>query len=211
VGTLAPGAKKTYNLSFPIKDVLGAAEVDEWTVTAYVTTAGSTVQTAPFPVSMKATVDLSAAARFYSESGAPLGEGPLPPKVGQATTYRVFWSLGQAVHGLEDIVVTATVPANVSFDDRILSSLGNVQYDSASQIVRWDIAALAANESATAEFTVKLVPGQEDVGTFVKLLSGTVLQATDAETDTSVDATADILTTEIPEDTFATGKGTVSE
>jgi hypothetical protein len=209
VGTLAPGAKKTYNLSFPIKDILGANEVDEWNVTAYVTTAGSTVQTAPFPVSMKATVDLSASARFYSENGGPLGEGPLPPKVGQATMYRVFWSLGQAVHDLEDIVVTATIPSHVSFDDRVTSSLGSLQYDEASQIVRWDIAALAANESATAEFTVKMVPGQEDIGTFVKLLSGTVLQATDTDTEASVDATAEILTTEIPEDTFAAGKGTV--
>lgn len=209
VGVIKAGEKKTYNLSFPIKDVLGANEVDEWTATTYVTVGDSKVQTPPFPISMKASADVSASARFYSESGAPIGTGPLPPEVGEATTYRVFWKIEKAVHELEDITVSATLPPDVTWDDRVLSSLGNLQFDAATQTVRWEVSSLPANEEATAEFTVKLIPGEEDVGTFVKLLSGTVLGATDAETDTAVEAEAESLTTEIPEDTFATGKGTV--
>jgi len=209
VGVIKAGEKKTYNLSFPIKEVLGAAEVDEWTVTAYVTVGGAKVQTPPFPVSMKASANLSASARFYSESGAPIGEGPLPPEVGESTTYRVFWKIDKAVHELEDIVVTATIPPDVTWSDRILSSTGNVQFDAANQTIRWEISSLPANEEATAEFSVKLMPGDEDVGTFVKLLSGSVLSATDAETASAVEASAESFTTEIPTDTFAAGKGTV--
>jgi uncharacterized repeat protein (TIGR01451 family) len=209
VGTVKAGEKKTYNLSFPIKDTLAATEVDEWTATTYVTVGDTKVQTPPFPISMKASADLSASARFYSETGAPIGEGPLPPEVGEATTYRVFWKIEEAVHELEDVTVSATIPPDVTWDNRVLSSTGNVQFDSTTQTVRWEISSLPANEEATAEFTVRLIPGEEDAGTFVKLLSGTVLSATDAETDTAVEAEAESFTTEIPEDTFAAGKGTV--
>jgi hypothetical protein len=90
-------------------------------------------------------------------------------------------------------------------------STGNVQFDSATQTVRWEISNLPANEEATAEFTVKLIPGEEDVATFVKLLSGSVLSATDAETNSTISAEAESFTTEIPTDTFAAGKGTVIE
>ena len=211
VGLIKAGEKKTYNLSFPIKDILGATEVDEWNVTAFVTLGESKIQTPAFPISMKASADLSAEARFYSESGAPIGEGPLPPEVGESTTYRVFWKLEKAVHELESIVVTATIPPDVTWDDRILMSTGNVQFDSTTQTVRWEISNLPANEEATAEFTVKLIPGEEDVATFVKLLSGSVLSATDTETNSAIAAEAESFTTEIPTDTFAAGKGTVIE
>lgn len=211
VGTLQPGEKKTFNLSFPVKTELAPTDVDAWNVTAFVTSGENKAQTPPFPISMKASADLSATARFYSESGAPIGEGPLPPKVGEATTYRVYWSIDKAVHELENISVSATIPPDVSWDDRILTSTGNIQFDATTQTVRWDIATLPINESATAEFTVKLIPGEEDIATFVKLLSGSVLSATDAATDSLVEAQADACTTEIPGDTFAAGKGTVIE
>lgn len=209
IGAIKPGEKKTFNLSFPVKDTLATTDVDEWNVTAFVTNGDSKVQTPPFPITMKTTVDLSATARFYSESGAPIGDGPLPPKVGEATTYRVFWKLDKAVHDLEGLVVSATLPPDVTWADRVLSSTGNIQFDATAQTVRWEISALPANETATAEFTVKLIPGDEDVATFVKLLSGSVLSATDATTDSLVEAEAEAFTTEIPTDTFAAGKGTV--
>lgn len=211
VGTIKPGEQTTYNLSFPIKPALGDKDLDEWTVTAYVTVGESKVQTPAFPISMKASVDLSAKARFYSESGAPIGEGPLPPKVGETTSYRVFWKINKAVHALDSLSVTASLPPDITWGDRVLTSTGNLQFDAATQALRWDISSLPANEEATAEFTVKLVPGEEDLDTFVKLLSGSVLSATDSDTKSSVADEADSLTTEIPEDTFATGKGTVVE
>ncbi len=209
VGTVKAGEKKTYNLSFPIKDTLAATEVDEWTATTYVTLGETQVQTPPFPISMKASADVSARASFYSDTGAPIGEGPLPPEVGEATTYRIFWQIAKAVHELQDVTVSATLPPDVSWDNRVLSSTGNVQFDATTGTVRWETSSLPANEEATAEFTVKLIPGEEDVGTFVKLLSGTALSATDADTGAAVEAESESFTTEIPEDTFAVGKGTV--
>ena len=121
----------------------------------------------------------------------------------------MFWKIAKAVHELDDVVVTATLPPDVAWSDRVLASTGNLTFDAATQTVRWEISNLPAAQEATAEFTVTLTPGAEDVDTFVKLLSGSVLGAIDVETDSTVSDEAESFTTEIPLDTFATGKGTV--
>ncbi|MFZ2681624.1 MAG: hypothetical protein WAZ14_00810 [Patescibacteria group bacterium] len=211
VGAIKAGEKKTFNLSFPIKDVLGATDLDAWTVTTYVTVGESTVQTPVFPVSLKASADLSAEARFYADNGAPLGEGPLPPKVGSETSYKIYWKIAEAVHELEDISVSATLPADITWHDRILASSGDLSFDPVTRIVKWNIANLPANQTASAEFMVKILPSEEDVDKFVKLLSGSVFTATDTQTGGVVETASDALTTEMPTDTFATGKGTVVE
>lgn len=211
VKTIKPGEKATFNLSFPVKPVLAPTEVDEWQVTAYVTVGNNKVQTPAFPISMKAKAELSASARYFSDSGAPIGNGPLPPKVGQQTTYRVFWEIDESIHALDNVTVTATLPAGVEWNDGVVTSLGNLSFDSTSRTVSWELANVAANESVTAEFSLNFTPVEADVGKFVKLLSASALNATDAETKAAVTDEFELLTTEIPTDTFAVGKGTVIE
>ncbi len=209
LGTLKAGEKKTYNLSFPVKDVPATNEVDTWTASVYVTVGNNTVQTSPFKISLKAKAELSSTARYYSDTGAPLGEGPLPPEVGSATSYRIFWNLKQTVHELDNITVTATIPPDVVWTNRVLNSTGSLQHDAVNQTVRWEIAHLPVATAATAEFSLQLVPGAEDVGTFVKLLSGAILSATDVKTGTLIETVTASVTTELPDDALAAGRGTV--
>jgi uncharacterized repeat protein (TIGR01451 family) len=209
LGVIKPGEKKLYNLSFPIKDSLAPTEVDAWQATAFVTSGDSQVQTPPFPIALTASAALSAEARYFTDDGVPIGSGPLPPVVGQMTAYRLTWKIHKAVHDLENISVTASLPPDVTWDNRVLTGTGNVTFDQATQTVRWNIDNLPANQEAMAEFTLKLLPGEEDLGTFVKLLSGSIFSATDAVTDAGVEVQADPVTTEIPGDEFAQGKGTV--
>lgn len=209
VGVIKPAEKRLYNLSFPIKESLTNIDVDAWQATAFVTSGESQVQTPPFPITLTASASLTAEARYFTDDGVPIGSGPLPPVVGQVTAYRVLWRINQAVHNLDDITVTATLPPDITWDDRVLTDMGNVVFDEATQTVRWTLDSLPANQEATAEFTIKLLPGEEDVGTFVKLLSGSIFSATDAVTDTAVEVQADAFTTEIQNDAFAEGKGIV--
>ena len=212
LGTIATGSKKTFNLSFPVKDTLADTEVDAWTITAFATLGQNTIQTAPLAVSLHASADFSSEARYYaSASGAPLGDGPLPPRSGETTSYKIFWSIKPSVHDLEDVVVTATLPPDVVWNERTASSLGSISFEGASQTVRWEIAELPANQAASAEFSVRLTPGDEDVGTFAKLLSGSSFRATDTQTHSAVEANIDALTTELPTDSFASGKGLVAD
>jgi len=48
--------------------------------------------------------------RYFTPEGAPLGTGPLPPKVDKRTVYRVFWKLDNSLHQLDEIKVEAILP-----------------------------------------------------------------------------------------------------
>ena len=61
------------------------------------------------------------------------------------------------------------------------------------------------------EFVLSVTPGPEDVDTYVKILSSSNLQASDSTTGARVSAEADQLTTELPSDETAAGRGIVSD
>lgn len=88
-----------------------------------------TIQIAPMVFKFKSDATLLAEARYYSEEGAPLGDGPLPPKVGQATRYRIFWTINKQVHALKDIDVSGVLPRNVRFVTLATSTAGEIAYD----------------------------------------------------------------------------------
>ncbi len=68
-----------------------------------------------------------------------------------------------------------------------------------------------AGTAATAEFGVSLTPDEADIGASVRLLSGSLLRVTDAKTRATIEAEVDALTTDLPQDKTAAGKGVVIE
>jgi hypothetical protein len=51
-----------------------------------------------------------AEARYYAATGDQLGVGPLPPKVGETTTYWIVWSIGPFNGDLADVRLAADLP-----------------------------------------------------------------------------------------------------
>lgn len=210
VGTLAPDERKTYSFLFPLKDEIAAGTVSEFTVTAYVTSGGVTVQSLPLTVSLNANVSLSANARYYDESGAPVGSGTFPPRVGEETIFLLAWSFARSLHALDDVTVTATLPQNVRFNAIRNTSTGSVTYDESSRTLTWNITSIPSDvSSGTAQIEVVYTPSEGDVDTYGKLLSGSVLRAEDTETKAILTAQVGEITTEMPDDATAAQKGIV--
>ncbi len=212
VGTLVPHDKKTKNLIFPVREGLAAGEAQSWTVVIQATIGDITIKSQPITVTLNSDTSFQAVARYYDAAGAPLGDGPLPPSVGKTTTYQLVWTLQNALHALEDVRVSATLPPGVEWDGAITAKLGTVSYDAASRAVSWVIASLpATNDQLTAAFDVSVTPDSDDAGAFVKLLSGSAFRGTDTETKSSIQLTADTLTTECEGDAGVAGKGVVAK
>lgn len=210
VGTLAPAERKMYSFSFPIKDALSEGETSSFTVTAYVTSGGVTVQSLPLTVSLNANVAFSANARYYDASGAPLGSGAFPPRVGQSTTFLASWNFTRTLHGINDVTVTATLPQDVNFSAVRAASTGSVAYDSSSRTLTWSIANIPEEvDSGSAQIELAFVPGDADVDTYGKILSGSVFRGIDAITGAVLTSQVEELTTEMPDDIIAAGKGIV--
>lgn len=169
-----------------------------------------TIQMAPMLFKLRTDAALMAEVRYFSEEGAPLGSGPLPPKVGEPTVYRVSWNLNKNVHALKDLDVSAVLPRNVSFVGAVTSSAGELTFDKNSRSVSWKLNRMPDNvNSAYMEFDIELTPVATDDGKFVDLIGDTTFQAYDENIKENIIQVIKALNTDLQNDESAQGKGVV--
>ncbi len=159
---------------------------------------------------MNANASLASEGRYFSDTGAPLGTGVFPPKVGSETTFLITWTINRTLHALQEAVVTATLPQNVRFGGARKTSLGEVSFNEASRTLTWKISDIGSDiAQATADIELIYTPTADDESTYGKLLSGSTLRAQDAETGAIITSESGEITTELPADATAAGKGIV--
>lgn len=165
-------------------------------------------------VTVRVASDLSggSSARYYDTSGSAIGSGPMPPRVGQETTYRVTWTVANALNDVEDTVMVAPIPSDAAWGGLVSSSTGTVTHDTVANRVRWAVGDVPAGSSpAIAVFDIKVNPTTADLNTFLDLLGTVTITATDSTTDSTVTSTTPAITTELPSDPFAENQGIVVE
>ncbi|MBP7133667.1 hypothetical protein KBA73_00455 [Patescibacteria group bacterium] len=220
LGTLAsvePGAKGTIRYTIPTLPLKKAATnaVIRLTVQASIAqTKGvaskRTVTLPPLVVTFRSDANLTVESRYYTEEGAPIGTGPLPPLVGKTTTYRVFWELNKTLHALDSIDVQAVLPARATWNNKIKSTAGTVSYDADTRMVRWQVDKMPADMTIlSSSFEVGVTPIKSEVGRFSPILGETVFQATDSTIKESIRKTMPAQTTDLQSDESANGKGAV--
>jgi uncharacterized repeat protein (TIGR01451 family) len=211
-GALDPGVRRIFNLQFPVDSSLAVGDGDNFTLLASMTHAERTVRSTPIDVGINTEATLTSAVRYFDDSGAVLGSGPVPPQVGQATSYRVYWTIENSVHDLENVRVRAELPPTITWQGTTDTDLGNLNFDATTNTVTWSIDRLSATvPRVTAYITVTTTPEEDDVDTFVKLLGASKLQAIDKKTQATLDRQTDGVTTEAPSDAFLAEKGIVVE
>ncbi len=170
------------------------------------------VRSAPILIRYVTDASFTSEARYSSVDGAPVGSGPLPPIVGQGTTYRMNWNLQKTRHELKDLKMTATLPDNVTWTGTQASDAGTLSYDSATHNVTWTLNRLPETVNhASATFDLQLTPTASDANRFAKLLGQTSFTATDAAVNQSIAQSAPALSTDLQNDETAQGKGVVRQ
>lgn len=208
---LEPGVKQILNLSFPIETSI-SGQADLFSVSSVATLGDRDVRSTPVNIALNTEAAFATEIRYFTEEGAPLGNGPIPPTVGETTTYRIFWKINNSLHNLEDVSVSAVLPPHVVWQDQASTDLGSMRYDPLSSTVTWTITNLPTTiDEVNADFAISITPDDADIGTFVKLISGSSLSATDSVTDVTISKATDSLTTDLTNDEFAADKGAVVE
>ncbi len=193
----------------------GSAAGFQVTVEASIAGVGSTafvrtVRTAPMRFVFRSDADVISEARYFSEEGVQLGSGPLPPTVGQSTTYHVIWDVSKHAHELKDMTVSAVLPKNVAWPNITTSTAGEVAYDEASRKISWTLNRMPEGvDDAVAEFDVSFTPDGFDAGRFADLLGETRLEATDADVNEPIVRAKPGLSTDLKTDEGAKNKGVV--
>lgn len=157
---------------------------------------------------------LRAEGRYYSDEYVAVGSGPLPPQVGQQTTYAVYWYLDNSGNEANNVSVTTVLPEWVTWGNNTKVSAGSIKYDSATRTVTWSINKLPAQvgqliPEVSAKFDISVTPVSTDVGKLIILTGKSLTSATDAFTEQALTPSQDIITSDLTSDPQASGKGIV--
>ena len=144
-------------------------------------------------------------ARSVYSVGPLKNSGPVPPKVGQETSYVVVWSIANTTNALNQGKVKTTLPAYVSWTGSFSPASEKVVYDPNTREVSWlagEIAAGTGQNIPAREvyFQVSITPSLSQLGQSVRLTNKTGFQAMDSFTNTVIVKEADAVTTELTND-----------
>ncbi len=140
--------------------------------------------------------------------------GPMPPVVGQNTTYTIKWTVTNSSNSLANTTVSTTLPPYIQF---VAAQLGSgVTYDSASRTVTWNLGNVPAGVGYTGAspetaFQVALMPSLSQVGQAPDLTGGSTLTAEDRFAQSPIQVNTNAPTTQLTNDSgYTNAMGDVS-
>jgi hypothetical protein len=148
-------------------------------------------------------------ARYYDANNNAVGSGPIPPKVGEKTTVRVYWKVTNSMHDLENIQVNGNLPDGVVFASPSADA-GTVELDSSLKKIVWSLNLMPASlGSVSAQFDLTISPTAKDAGKAINLLQEVVFTARDKSTGGTITIPVGDETTALADDNFVTPGGKI--
>lgn len=131
--------------------------------------------------------------------------GPIPPKVGQETTYSIHWKVMNISNDIANARVEAVLPTGVVMTGKISPEDSRLAYNERTNSVVWEIGNMAAGEgvlSAPKEvvFQVKINPSPNQIGNTVELIEAPIFYASDLFTKKELSITGEKKSTLLTED-----------
>lgn len=148
-------------------------------------------------------VGFSAKGLYYS--GPFTNTGPIPPKVEQATTYTVTWSLSNTANPISKVRVNSTIPPWVNFLNSVSPAGEDLKYNSSTKEIIWNVDKIGKGsgiigEARTVSFQVSLSPSLSQVGTFPVIINDAILTGHDDFANVDVKVYKAGLTTRLDND-----------
>lgn len=136
---------------------------------------------------------------FYF-SGPFSNSGPIPPKVGEPTTYTITWSITNSSNPLSGGIATTVLPTYVEWVGTVSPLTEKVEYDETTRTVTWRAGQIASGaglstNSKTASFQVRFTPSASQVGSTPRLILETKVSADDTFTGAKLTSNRGPLTT----------------
>lgn len=155
---------------------------------------------------------LKSGAYYYSPQGDQLGVGPLPPSVGLATNYWIFWEVENSGNDLANLTVLADVPESAVWTDNKSLLAGTLRHAEIGGRVIWEVPTVSAQTDRgqyKVGFSVGVIPTEKDLGQTLLLLQNIKYTATDTFTGQEISGSLPNLSTALSADILSSGKGEV--
>lgn len=168
---------------------------EQTTITA---TASATTQ-------VEGSLSFSAQARYFDDDLQKVGDGPIPPKVGEKTTYVIWWDVTSGPSDLKQFTVSAQLPDDVSFE----TGDADITYNAKTRTVSYSSGSFKADTTKHLAFSVSITPTPDDFNGLMVLVEAGTAQAVDTSSNDTLTADTERLTTNLDGDPAAEGKGVV--
>lgn len=161
------------------------------------------------------------AAHLPSEMGEPRPEegrevfdnsGPLPPRVGESTTYAIIWQVKNFFNNMKNVKVKTVLPNQVKMTGEIFPKEGKITFDSQSREIVWEVGEVEAGAGINKPgpniaFQISFVPNPQQKGNIATLISETTITGDDAFTETVLTNKAGVIDTTLPDDETVSQEG----
>jgi hypothetical protein len=138
--------------------------------------------------------------------------GPIPPRVGETTTYTIIWQVKNYYSLVKDIKVRAILPVGIELTGKIFpeDETTKFSFDSQSREIIWSVGDLERGSGIFAPtkniaFQISLTPNQFQRGQAPKIINTATITGEDSWTDRILEATSPAIDTTLPDD------GTITE
>jgi hypothetical protein len=155
--------------------------------------------------STKVNSKLDFSQRGYYQDDFFGNSGPLPPKVGQTTTYTMMWQVKNYYNDLKNVKVRATLPDWMRLTGEIMPKESKFSFDSVSKEIVWDLGDLTAGSGVssvapTVAFQIAFTPISSQMGQTPDIISEAKIFADDTWTESAIEKTSPAINTTLPDD-----------
>ncbi len=132
--------------------------------------------------------------------------GPLPPRVGQTTTYTIHWQITNFSNDLDEVIVKSSLPAGVSWLSKTAGpGAAGLEYNDRTNELVWNVGKTASavgvlSKSFETAFQVAFAPAANQIGAFAAIFEESILTGKDLFTGREVSSTAKALKSDLPDD-----------
>jgi len=141
---------------------------------------------------------------YFNDDNVPVGSGPIPPIVGEKTSFKYYWTLKNSLHELRDLKLEMDLPSYVIWENDFSTSAGDISFDPLTNKVVFNISRWPLGiDRVDINFSISIVPGDSEYNKIMILSSGSKLEAMDIETNSLIIKKTDVKTTKLDDDPIA--------
>jgi len=133
--------------------------------------------------------------------------GPLPPRVGESTTYTIIWQVKNYYSDIKNGKIKATLPEGVELTGKIFPEEESLKFafDSQSREIVWSIGDLERGvgifkPGKTLAFQVAFTPLESQRGQSPEIIGQAQISGEDSWTETNLETTAPLININLPDD-----------
>lgn len=149
----------------------------------------------------------------YYNDNLMSNSGPIPPRVGQRTTYTIYWQLLNVANDLANVSVEAFLPSYVQWVGRVYPAGEGLTYNPATGQIVWQIDKLPAATGILSPvkqvvFQVAFVPSISQISNIAEIVQHAKASGSDLFTENVLTTSEKTLRTDMPDDPIIGRDGT---